>query len=100
MAKKDTISRKFHQKTLQLGSKREVNLQRSSRPNLVPKWANKKGWDFSGEGGNLSKTYGHRSIVPCLDFTLASKVKRNFELNLQNSTFLFKPGVSLYSRLL
>ena len=99
VAKKDTIKRKFNQKTIKLGYKREVNLQRSRQPNLGRKWANKKGWrTLRGVGGNFYKTHGHRSIVSYLDFTLASKFKRNCELNLTNSSFLFKPGVSLYSR--
>ena len=94
VAKKDTIKQKFNKKTIKLGLKREVNLQRSRQPNLGPKWASKKGWRTLGRGGEFYKTYGHRSIVP---FTLHSKFKGNFELNLKNSSFLFKPGVSLYS---
>ena len=105
VAKKDTIiKQKFNQKTIKLGYKREVNLQRTRQPNIGPKRANKKGWrtlggwEGGGGGGEIYKTHCHRSIVSYLDFTLASNFKRNFELNLKNYSFLSKPGVSLYSR--
>ena len=37
-------------------------------------------------GGELLKTYGYWSIVPCLDSTLAFNFKTKFEFNLQNSS--------------